>query len=65
MTTTEYWDLRLYVAGHTEKSVRAINNLKRICIEHLDGSERRPFGTPPVERGGERAEDAGHAARFR
>ena len=37
MTTTEHWDLRLYVAGHTEKSVRAINNLKRICIEHLDG----------------------------
>lgn len=37
MTTTEHWDLRLYVAGHTEKSVRAINNLKRICREHLDG----------------------------
>jgi circadian clock protein KaiB len=34
---TEYWDLRLYVAGHTEKSVRAINNLKRICREHLEG----------------------------
>jgi len=37
MTTTEYWDLLFYVAGHTEKSVRAINNLKRICREHLDG----------------------------
>ena len=34
---TEYWDLRLYVAGHTDKSLRAINNLKRICEEHLDG----------------------------
>ncbi len=37
MTNTEHWDLRLYVAGHTEKSVRAINNLKRICSEHLEG----------------------------
>ena len=34
---TEHWDLRLYVAGHTDKSLRAINNLKRICQEHLDG----------------------------
>jgi circadian clock protein KaiB len=37
MTTNGHWDLRLYVAGHTEKSVRAINNLKRICREHLEG----------------------------
>jgi circadian clock protein KaiB len=37
MTATGHWDLRLYVAGHTEKSVRAINNLKRICREHLEG----------------------------
>ena len=33
----EHWDLRLYVAGHTDKSLRAINNLKRICKEHLNG----------------------------
>ena len=32
-----HWDLRLYVAGHTDKSLRAINNLKRICKEHLEG----------------------------
>ncbi|MFZ1106256.1 MAG: circadian clock KaiB family protein [Hyphomicrobiaceae bacterium] len=37
MTAIGNWDLRLYVAGHTEKSVRAINNLKRICREHLEG----------------------------
>ena len=37
MTATGHWDLRLYVTGHTEKSVRAINNLKRICKEHLEG----------------------------
>ena len=34
---TEHWDLRLYVAGHADKSLRAINNLKRICKEHLEG----------------------------
>jgi circadian clock protein KaiB len=33
----ERWDLRLYVAGQTDKSVRAINNLARICKEHLKG----------------------------
>jgi circadian clock protein KaiB len=31
------WDLRLYVAGHTPKSVAAFVNLKRICEEHLQG----------------------------
>ncbi|WP_295409634.1 circadian clock KaiB family protein [uncultured Thiocystis sp.] len=30
--------LRLYVAGATPKSVRAIANLKRICKEHLQGN---------------------------
>jgi circadian clock protein KaiB len=34
---SEQWDLRLYVAGQTPKSVRAIVNLRRICKEHLDG----------------------------
>lgn len=29
--------LRLYVTGLTPKSTRAINNLKRICEEHLKG----------------------------
>jgi circadian clock protein KaiB len=29
--------LRLYVAGVTPNSVRAIANLKRICEEHLQG----------------------------
>jgi circadian clock protein KaiB len=33
----ERWDLRLYVAGQTDRSVRAIANLKRICEEHLAG----------------------------
>ncbi len=31
------WQLRLYVAGQTEKSLTAFQNLKRICEEHLKG----------------------------
>ena len=31
------WELRLYVAGMTPTSVRAFENLKRICEEHLQG----------------------------
>jgi circadian clock protein KaiB len=30
--------LRLYVAGQTANSVRAIANIKRICEEHLDAN---------------------------
>ncbi len=31
------WELRLYVAGETEKSKAAIQNLREICEEHLKG----------------------------
>jgi circadian clock protein KaiB len=34
------WDLRLYVAGQTSKSLQAFANLKRICEEHLAGNYR-------------------------
>jgi circadian clock protein KaiB len=30
------WELRLYVAGHTEKSMAALNNIKKYCTEHLE-----------------------------
>ena len=33
----EVWELRLYVAGQTPKSVAALANLERICDEHLPG----------------------------
>jgi len=33
----ESWDLRLYVAGQTPKSLAAFENLRRICDEHLPG----------------------------
>jgi circadian clock protein KaiB len=31
----ELWELRLYVAGQTPKSLAALANLKRLCEEHL------------------------------
>jgi circadian clock protein KaiB len=34
------WELRLYIAGQTQKSVAAFANLKRICEEHLKGKYR-------------------------
>ncbi len=34
------WDLRLYVAGQTAKSLAAFENLKKICEEHLAGQYR-------------------------
>jgi circadian clock protein KaiB len=33
----ERYNLRLYVAGQTPKSLAAIANLKRICEDHLAG----------------------------
>ncbi len=33
----ETWELRLYVAGQTARSLTAFANLKRICEEHLHG----------------------------
>jgi circadian clock protein KaiB len=34
------WELRLYVAGNTPKSVTAFNNLKKYCETHLKGLYR-------------------------
>jgi len=36
----EFWELRLYVAGQTPKSVAAFGNLKRLCEERLAGQYR-------------------------
>lgn len=36
----EWWELRLYVAGQTPRSVEALANLERICDEHLEGRYR-------------------------
>ena len=36
----EVWNLRLYVAGQTPKSIEAFANLKKICETHLKGQYR-------------------------
>ena len=36
----DFWELRLYVAGQTPKSLAAFANLKKICEEHLAGCYR-------------------------
>ena len=36
----EFYDLRLYVAGQTVRSLAAITNLRKICKEHLEGRYR-------------------------
>jgi circadian clock protein KaiB len=36
----DFWELRLYVAGQTPKSVEAVKNLQRLCDEHLTGKYR-------------------------
>jgi len=33
----QLWELRLYVAGETSKSVMALRNLKKYCEMHLKG----------------------------
>ncbi len=34
------WELRLYIAGKTPRAVKALQNLERICEEHLAGRYR-------------------------
>ncbi len=36
----DFWQLRLYVAGQTPRSLAAFANLKKICEEHLAGKYR-------------------------
>jgi circadian clock protein KaiB len=36
----DVWNLRLYVAGQTPKSIEAFTNLKEICETHLKGKYR-------------------------
>ena len=40
MSDEEMFDLRLYVAGQTPKALRAFENLRKICEEHLEGRYR-------------------------
>jgi len=36
----DVWELRLYVAGKTARSVAAFDNLTRLCEDHLPGKYR-------------------------
>ncbi len=37
MENANIWELRLYIAGQTTKSVAALTNLKKYCETHLKG----------------------------
>lgn len=37
MVASKKYELRLYIAGNTAKSVAALANLKKYCEEHLKG----------------------------
>jgi len=36
----QFFELRLFVAGQTPNSLTALNNLKKICKEHMDEQYR-------------------------
>ena len=38
--SSDQWELRLYVAGKTPRSVAAFDNLTRLCEAHLAGKYR-------------------------
>lgn len=40
LEAAERWELRLYVAGQTPRSLAAFANLKKICETHLKGKYR-------------------------
>jgi circadian clock protein KaiB len=37
---TEVWEFRLYIAGQRPKSLKAVENLTRMCEAHLPGRHR-------------------------
>lgn len=37
MSKENKWELRLYIAGQTPKSILALQNITRYCEEHLNG----------------------------
>jgi circadian clock protein KaiB len=37
---SDFWRLRLYIAGHTPNSIAAMANLKKICEDQLQGKYR-------------------------
>ena len=39
-SSAKRWELRLYIAGQTPRSLAAFANLKQICKTHLEGEYR-------------------------
>jgi len=37
MVKDQTWELRLYIAGQTPKSILALTNITNYCEEHMDG----------------------------
>jgi circadian clock protein KaiB len=37
MAKEQTWELRLYIAGQTPKSILALKNINKYCKEHLEG----------------------------
>lgn len=37
VTVQDRWTLRLYVAGQTQRSLRAVENMAKICAQQLHG----------------------------
>ena len=37
MAKEQTWELRLYIAGQTPKSILALKNINKYCKEHLQG----------------------------
>jgi circadian clock protein KaiB len=35
LSASDRWNLRLYVAGHSPRTITALANLKKICEEHM------------------------------
>ena len=54
-SSSRFWELRLYVAGHTPRSLSAFANLTQICEDHLKGRYRIQvvdlFVQPKLSRG--------------
>ena len=40
LSAAKFWELRLYVAGQTPRSLTAFSNLQQICEGHLKGRYR-------------------------
>jgi circadian clock protein KaiB len=38
--SSDHFHLRLFVAGQTPRSLRAVSNIQKICTEHLQGRYR-------------------------